>query len=248
MVSLLLSHAWASSAERLAVAVMVTLGFAFVARALRAVDVSGAAAGGVACFLLFGSVGPVAFATLAALFVLTWGSTRVGHDRKLALGVAERRGGRNGWQVLANLGVASLASVTFSATGDRVWRVAALAALCEAACDTVASEIGESRGARPRMVTTWKRVQAGTDGGITISGSMAGVAASLVIALVGRAGGMVLRSQLWIPVVAGIAGMVMDSLLGATLQRRGWINNQTVNLLSTLAAALLAYGLVERAA
>jgi uncharacterized membrane protein len=37
--------------------------------------------------------------------------------------------------------------------------------------------------------------------------------------------------------------MLIDSILGATLQRRGWISNQTVNLLSTLAAAALAYAI-----
>ncbi len=76
------------------------------------------------------------------------------------------------------------------------------------------------------MITTWKLVPAGADGGITIYGSIAGLAAGAVIASVGWAGGMVRPSQFWIPVLAGFAGMVIDSLLGATLQRRGWINNQ----------------------
>jgi len=55
---------------------------------------------------------------------------------------------------------------------------------------------------------------------------------------------MLPRAQFWIPVVAGFAGMLIDSLLGATLQRRGWLSNQAVNLFSTLAAAALAYALV----
>ena len=236
-------HGWASSPERLAVAAAVTLSFAVLAHALRGVNRSGTVAGGLACFLLFAGAGPAAFATLAALFLMTWVATRVGYRRKLALGLAERREGRNGSQVLANLAVAALCAVVFSATGNRVWLIAALAALAEAATDTVASEIGQYSGPDARLITTWERVTPGTDGGITIPGSIAGLAAGLVIAVIATVGGMLPQAQLWIPVAAGFAGMLIDSILGATLQRRGWISNQTVNLLATLAAAGLAYAI-----
>jgi uncharacterized protein (TIGR00297 family) len=244
MLSPLLAHAWASSPERLAIAAAVTLGFALLARVLRGVNGSGALAGGLACFLLFAGAGPAAFATLAALFIMTWTSTRLGYRRKLALGLAERREGRNAWQVLANLAVAALGSVLFSATGNRIWLIAAMAAMAEAATDTVASEIGQYRRSNARMITTWERVPAGIDGGITIPGSAAGMAAGLAIAAVAAVGGTILQSEIWIPVAAGFIGMLFDSILGATLQRRGWISNQMVNLFATLAAAALAYVVV----
>jgi len=243
MLTSFLGHGWASSPERLAVAAAVTLSFAVLAHALRGVNRSGAAAGGLACFLLFAGAGPTAFAALAALFLMTWIATRLGYRRKLALRLAERREGRNGWQVLANLAVAAIGSVVFSATGNRVWSIAALAALAEAATDTVASEIGQYRGSDARLITTWERVPPGTDGGITVPGSIAGLAAGLVIAAVATVGGMLPQAQFWIPVAAGFAGMLIDSILGATLQRPGWISNQTVNFFATLAAAALAYAL-----
>jgi uncharacterized protein (TIGR00297 family) len=241
-----LTHAWASSPERLAIAAAVTLGFAGLARALRGVNLSGALAGGVACFLLFAAAGPAAFATLTALFAMTWVSTRLGYRSKLALGLAERREGRNAWQVLANLAVAAAGAVVFGATGNRAWLMATLGALAEAATDTVASEIGQYSRANSRMITTWERVPAGTDGGITLPGSIAGLAAGVAIVVVAAAGGMLPRGQIWIPVIAGFAGMLFDSLLGATLQRRGWISNQAVNFFSTLFVAALAYVIFTR--
>jgi uncharacterized protein (TIGR00297 family) len=236
-----LAHNWASSPERLAIALAVTLGFAVLARALRGVNRSGAVGGGICCLLLFAGTGPAAFATLTALFLMTWAATRLGYRRKLALGLAERREGRDVWQVLGNLAVPALASVVFSATGNRAWLVATVAGLAEAATDTVASEIGQCRGSQARMITTWVRVPAGTDGGITMLGSMAGLAAGMVIAAVAAVGSMIVPGQVWIPVTAGLAGMLIDSLLGATLQRLGWISNQGVNFFSTGAAAALAY-------
>jgi len=243
MLNPFLAHGWASSPERLAIAAAVTLGFAVLARAVRGVNRSGAPAGGLACFLLFAGGGPAAFATLAALFLVAWASTRFGYSRKAALGLAERRDGRNVWQVLANLAVPALASVAFSATGNGAWLVATVAALAEAATDTVASEIGQYRGGETRLITTWQTVPPGTDGGITLPGSVAGLGASLLIAGVAMAGGMVRPGQLWIPMAAGFTGMLFDSLLGATVQRRGWVSNQGVNFFSTLAAAALTYAI-----
>jgi uncharacterized protein (TIGR00297 family) len=236
-------HGWASSPERLAIAAAVTLGFGVLACALRGVNRSGALAGGLACFLLFAGAGPTAFAALAVLFLMTWVATCLGYRRKLSLGLAERREGRNAWQILANLAVSAVGSVVFSATGNRVWLVAMVAALAEAATDTVASEIGQYRGPDARLITTWERVPAGTDGGITIPGSIAGLAGGLVVAAVATAGGILPQAQVWLPVAAGFVGMLIDSVLGATLQRRGWINNEAVNFFATLASAALAYAI-----
>jgi uncharacterized protein (TIGR00297 family) len=236
------AHGWASSLDRLVIAAAVTLAFAVLARALRGVNRSGALVGGLACFLLFAGAGPTAFAALAALFVMTWVATRLGYRRKLALGLAEPRQGRNASQILANLAVASLASIALSVTGSQAWLLAMLAAMAEAATDTVASEIGQYRSTDAWLITTWKRVPAGTDGGITIPGSIAGLAAGLAIATVAAFGGILPRNQLWVPVAAGFAGMLFDSVLGATLQRRRWMSNQAVNFWATLAAAVVVYG------
>lgn len=238
------AHAWASTPERLALAAVVTLCFALLARAVRGVSRSGAFAGGGACFALFAGAGPGAFATLGALFAATWVSTRAGYRRKQELGLAERREGRNAGQVLANLAVAAAGALVFGATGNVACLVAVAAALAEAATDTVASEVGQAQRRDAWMITTGVRVSAGTDGGITLFGTVAGLAAGLAIAVVAAACGGVTRQRMWIPVVAGFVGMLADSAMGATIQRRGWISNQGVNFVATLIAAGMAYGIV----
>ncbi|MGA9356271.1 MAG: DUF92 domain-containing protein, partial [Terriglobales bacterium] len=133
MIDTFFTHAWASTPERMAVAAAVTVSFALLARGVRGVSRSGAWAGGVACFALFAGAGPGAFAALGTLFAMTWLSTRLGYRCKLELGVAERREGRDGIQVLANLAVAAVCASVFGATGNAVWLVAAISALAEAA-------------------------------------------------------------------------------------------------------------------
>jgi uncharacterized protein (TIGR00297 family) len=241
MPTLSFSHSWASNADRLAVAVVVTLAFALLARAVRGVDWSGTIAGGFACFFLLAGIGPAAFLTLVALFVLTWLSTRSGFRRKQERGIAEPRQGRTAGQVLANLAAPAVAAAFFAATGRHAWLVAAMAALAEAATDTVASEIGQSRKHDARLITTWNPVPAGVDGGITLAGTLTGAAAGILIVVVATAGGLLRMTEFWIPVIAGFAGMLADSLLGATVQRRGWMSNQAVNLCATFGAAALGY-------
>ena len=97
---------------------------------------------------------------------------------------------------------------------------------------------------RSRMITTLRVVEAGTDGGVTLAGTCAGVVAGGVVAGVGMLalrGGMEL---FWISGVGAVFGLLFDSVLGATLERRGWLNNDGVNFLSTASAAGFALGLL----
>jgi uncharacterized protein (TIGR00297 family) len=116
--------------------------------------------------------------------------------------------------------------------------IAALAALAEAASDTVSSEIGEAFGTRARLITTWREVPVGTDGGVSAVGIVAGLIAAVVIAYVGA---LTVFPRWYAVALCGFAGMICDSFLGALFERRGWMTNNAVNFLSTCIAAGLAF-------
>lgn len=112
-------------------------------------------------------------------------------------------------------------------------------ALSAALADTASSEIGMLSGGKPRLITTFKEVERGTDGGITVLGLLAAVGASMIM------GGAYFylkgNAALVLPIVlAGITGSVVDSLLGALLERKGKLNNMQVNFIASACGGLLA--------
>jgi uncharacterized protein (TIGR00297 family) len=219
----------------------LTLVFAAIGWAVRGVTTGGAVAGGVVCFAILLGSGVGGFSALLVVFLLTWTATRVGYAYKQRLGMAEARGGRNAAQVLANVGVAALCAVLLIVFRDQRLLVAFGAALAEAAADTVSSEIGQAVGGTPRLVTSWKPVVAGTDGAISVAGTLAGAAAAVLVSLTCALTRALDWHQFLICAAAGVFGMLVDSLMGATLERRGVLGNNGVNFLSTAVAAGLAF-------
>ena len=234
-----------SDLTRLWPAIIVTIVFAALARWVRGVSFGGAIAGAAVCFLLCVGAGYGAFVALVSVFGLTWISTRFGYRWKEKLGTAERLDGRTALQVLANLAVAACCAGLSALTEKRAVCLLALsAALSEAAADTVSSEVGQARSAKARLITTWEEVAAGTDGGVSVAGTVAGSAAATVVSLVCVETGLVPLRWLGVLIIAAMAGMIGDSLLGALLERRKMLSNDAVNLLGTLIAAAVASLLV----
>ena len=232
---------WTS--DRLVIGCVLTLLFAVLARILRGVTTGGALAGAVSCFVLYLGGGPGAFAALITVFGLAWITTRLGYQRKLKLGTAEKREGRNASQVLANLGIATACAALHILSPDNtVFLLALTAALSEAAADTVSSEVGQAFGDNARLITNWTSVPAGTNGAVSLAGTLAGIAAAAIVSSVYVFSGLLPGRWLVISLGAAILGTVADSFLGALLERRGMLNNDSVNFLSTAVAALAAYG------
>lgn len=249
---------------------------ALLAYRLRTLTLAGAAAAGVVGTVTFARGGPPAVAALLAFF---GGSSALSHyrerDKRQHGVVAQAKGARrDAGQVLANGGVATLALLLPAPWAEPLF----LGALAAATADTWATEIGLLARHAPRLITTLRPVPPGTSGGVTPLGLLASALGAAVIggvwgcfrsrprglAELGRASSAAL--------LVGLAGSLVDSLLGATVQAGyvcpvcastvevpvdatcaaqatleagwPWVDNDVVNAGATLAGA--AAGLAAR--
>lgn len=197
-----------------------SLAFGLAALALKAVDKRGMAAGigvGTAAYAGFGLGGFALLVLFVALGSLRWKR-------------GKRRVRRSARHALANGAVGALLGLTAAALpAPRPALAAAFAgSIAAAAADTVSGEVGQAWGGRPVLITTFRPVEKGENGGITWLGFTAGGAAAGVMALAALALGM--EVSFGAVLAGGIAGNAADSLLGASLERRGLIGNSGVNV------------------
>ena len=176
--------------------------------------------------------------------------TELGAARKAAVEADYKagKGLRTAWQVAANAAVPTVLAVAHAAAEggpDAAPLAAAVLAYFACCCgDTWASEIGVLSPDKPRLIISGAEVPAGTNGGVTKLGLIASAAGGAFMGLVfliasavgGGAGGVPppsLRFSLLLGVASGVAGSVIDSLLGATVQysgqdKAGKVNNKPV--------------------
>jgi competence protein ComEC len=238
------------------------LAFAWAAsRALRWLTPLGAALAwtlGFATFLAFGVPG------LAALFAPFLVANLLGR-----LPGAERAPARTAKQVVSN-GLPPFLGAVFALVGlEEAGAWAFLGGLACLGADSCATEVGVRYGGVPRSILTGARLAPGESGGVTGPGLATSVVGALLAPAAWVVGGGGASGLLWIPAAAGVAGALLDSVLGASLQYRGtdpasgertearvrdghpttrlsgisWLDNDAVNLVAGLAAALLAAGI-----
>ncbi|MGN1045227.1 MAG: DUF92 domain-containing protein [Candidatus Methanomethylophilaceae archaeon] len=207
----------------------------------------GGSVSSAAIAVAIGVLGSVYWLLLLVVFaVLGFAATRAGFSKKRRMGVQEGEHGERNFKNILGVAIPPLIfavlNTAFPGNTDTL-ALAFIATVCVAASDTAASELGV-RDPNVWLITTFKRVPQGTDGGVSVKGTVISVIASFAVAVIGCA--LVfhcLDVSLLIPAVCGVIGCIADSYIGATIETRGWIskygNNCSTEILGgTIAVAI----------
>ncbi|MBN1236795.1 MAG: TIGR00297 family protein [Methanotrichaceae archaeon] len=194
----------------------------------------------IVCLLVILFAGLTWFILLLAFYLLGGAFTRYGYSHKHRLGIAQSHGGVRGYKnVYSNSLVPLALAICYGVYGNDVFIFAFIASVATANGDTLASEIGETSRSKPRMITTLKETETGVDGGVTPLGEAASLAGAVIIGLLATGMGMAGAFGIVVAAIGGFLGTNFDSLLGATLQSRGILSNNGVNLVATAFGALV---------
>jgi len=233
-------------------AVIIGFTFGYFAFRSRTADLSGlfsAALVGITLLVFAAPQGPSWFLIMLTFFILGSAATKYKFEYKKRIGVEQGQSGARGYKnVFANGIIAAAAAVLFGVFQQPVFVVMYVGCVATAAADTLASEIGVTGGI-PRLITTLKKVPIGTNGGVTLTGELVALFGGLVVSLVAMLLHVIDPPMMVICTIAGFVGTNIDSVVGATLENRGFLGNAGTNLLATLGGGLFAiavYGLFIR--
>ena len=235
-------HALSSAGSVVPLAIAANAVVAAAGYFARTVSLSGALGGAALGSAIYASTGWRGWVLLLATFAAATIASRVRLKHKEAHGIEEAHGGRRGAaNAFANTGVAAVAGLLSILTYAEDWAlVGFVAALTAGGSDTVASEIGKAWGRRTFLVTTRKKVKPGTPGAMSVQGTVAGLAGAFLLGSLGAVLHLVSWNALLPIVVGATAGALLESLLAASLEPSGVVNNDVLNFVNTAAAAYVA--------
>jgi uncharacterized protein (TIGR00297 family) len=223
-------------------AVIVTALFAVIGLATRAVGMSGCIGGFIIGVLVYGSLGMRGFILLLVFFIIGTACTKFGYSKKEEKGIAQESGGaRSAKHALAKGLVAIIAAIAYFFLPDANWIIVGFtAALATAAADTASSEIGQLLGRTPILITSFKVVEPGTEGAVSLEGPFAGIIAGAILGALAWVFWPEMGWAVFVAVtLASFIGNLIESLLGATLENLPWITNEHINFLNTLIGAII---------
>jgi uncharacterized protein (TIGR00297 family) len=228
--------------RRLLLGAAVNASVALAAWSVRAVDVSGALTAVAVGTTITAALGLQGLALMIAFFVVGTTATKLGYRVKAARGIAQERGGARGWRhALANGSVPALVAVLAAMTPvpqRDLLVLAYAAAVATAAADTCSSEVGKAYGRRTYLITTMRRVPPGTEGAVSLEGTLGGLGGALLVAAAGVSVSLFGWGAALLVAVAGLAGSLAESVIGTVATRRGWMDDHILNATNTAIGAL----------
>lgn len=204
-------------------------------------SITAALAAALVAIFIYTGAGLMGLLLLGTFFVLGTLATAHGKKVKAAMAGEAHPEKRTAGQVFANGGVAALMALQAFLNPDHesVYRLMLAGSCAAATADTLSSELGVIYGRHTFNILTFKKEPAGLDGVISREGTLLGAAGALLIGIVyGLMQGF--DSRVLIIGMAGVCGNIADSVLGASLERKKLIGNNTVNWLNTLTGACTA--------
>jgi uncharacterized protein (TIGR00297 family) len=227
---------------RLLIGAAINLLLSLLAFKARSINFAGALMGFLLGTTIYAFLDWPGFVHLAAFFVLGTGTTKIGYEKKAKQQLAQEGGGRRSARhAVANAGVGALLAIFAAITPySAICLAAFVAAFATAAGDTVSSELGQLWGRRTFMITTLRPVPKGTEGAVSVEGTLAGLAGSALVAFLGYLVGFYGLFGVLLVTLAAFVGTTMESLVGATLEKSGLLDNEAVNFLNTLIGAATA--------
>lgn len=199
--------------------------------------------------LIWGTLGWQGYVVVMFYFLVGSGVTRIGMAQKEAEGIAEKRSGARGpenvWGSALTGALCALGTLFVGSFYRELLQLAYVASFSTKLADTTASEVGKAYGKRTFLITTLQPVARGTEGAVSLEGTLAGIVASAAIALVGWGVGLINLTAVMLCIVSAFIATNLESVIGATLQSRfDWMTNEVVNMINTLIGAIAAVLLV----
>jgi uncharacterized protein (TIGR00297 family) len=220
-------------------AILVNVLFAVIGLRARSMDLSGAACGAALGFIVYVSLDWQGYAMLATFVILGSAMTRFRYPQKQSLGGAQARGGRrSAAHALAKLSVGAacaLLAASDEVVSPQLWMVAFVAAFATALADTTGTELGQLYGKRPVLLPSFRPVPIGTEGAVSLEGTLLALLCAALLAAEARLLGLIQPPHVPLIVIASGVGIMGESLLS-----RLSLNNQLLNFLHTLIGALVA--------
>ncbi len=182
----------------------------------------------------------------AVVIYLLLGSlvTKIGYKFKNEKGIAEKRGGKRGpenvWGSAAT-GLFFAIMVKLNFTNLVFYKIGFAASFAAKLADTFGSEIGKRFGRNTYLITSFRKVESGTEGGISLEGTIASALGAIFMSLIMFILNIIsTKYQFLIVAISAFLATISESFIGAKFQDKYKLSNELVNSIQTSISSIIA--------